>query len=154
MSEKAAHAKIAVSIAISTASVGGLRRDTDLKRMDACRKGSLVAWMKNMLISILNKNKSLITDEAQLLSDFMFLIMKQKNTGLAWTKEEKRRLRSHLKHLSLYIPVLFIFSLPGGSLLFPVLASVLDRRKQRRIQSDISAGKECDFILDNAADTK
>ena len=101
--------------------------------------------MKKTIISILNQNKSLITDEAQLLSDFMFLIMKQRNTGLPWTKEETRRIRNYLKHLSLYIPVLFIFSLPGGSLLFPVLASILDRRKKRRMQSDFSTRKECDF---------
>jgi len=101
--------------------------------------------MKKFIISVLHKNKMLILDEAHQLSDFMYLIMKQKNTGLAWTKEEKKKIRDHLKHLSLYIPVLVIFSLPGGSMLFPVLADILDRRKQRRIRSDLSTKKECDF---------
>jgi hypothetical protein len=50
-----------------------------------------------------------------------------------WTKEEKEQIKNHLKRLSLYIPILFIFVLPGGSLMLPFLAEILDRRKTRRI---------------------
>ena len=62
----------------------------------------------------------------------MRLLMKHKNTRQTWTKEEKKLLRAHLWHLSSYIPALIIFCLPGGSLLFPLLAEILDRRKNRR----------------------
>ncbi len=67
------------------------------------------------------------------MNDLMVLLMKRRNTGIEWTEEEITRLKVHLKHLSLYVPVLIIFILPFGSLLLPILAEVLDRRKQIRI---------------------
>lgn len=66
------------------------------------------------------------------ISGFLGLFFKQRNTDEKWTKEEKAELKTHLKHLSMYVPVIIIFLLPGGSLLLPILAEVLDRRKQRR----------------------
>jgi hypothetical protein len=85
-----------------------------------------------MFSNIIAKNKALLLDEANKINDFMKLLMKYKNTRQAWTKEEKRLLRAHLWHLSFYIPALIIFCLPGGSLLFPLLAEILDRRKNKR----------------------
>ena len=79
------------------------------------------------------KNKALIFNEAQQIQGFLQLLFKQRNTDAKWQKEEKQQLKSHLKRLSLYIPILIIFTLPGGSLLFPVLAEILDRRKKRRL---------------------
>jgi hypothetical protein len=69
------------------------------------------------------------------ISGFLALFFKQRNTDEKWTKEEKAELKAHLKHLSLYVPVIIIFLLPGGSLLLPILAKVLDRRKARRSAS-------------------
>lgn len=67
------------------------------------------------------------------MNGFMRLLMKRRNNRLSvWTKEDKRLLRKHLLHLSLYIPILAVFALPFGSFLFPVLAEIMDRRKQRR----------------------
>ena len=74
----------------------------------------------------------MILDEAQKLTGFMHLLMKPRNTGLAWTGEEKRLLKLHLKHLSYYVPIMVVFVLPFGSLLIPVLAEILDRRGTRR----------------------
>jgi len=74
----------------------------------------------------------MILDEAVQINGFMKLLMKPKNTHTGWTKEEKVQLRNHLKHLSCYVPVLIIFLLPFGSLLIPVLAEILDRRKSKR----------------------
>ncbi len=34
--------------------------------------------------------------------------------------------------VSAYVPMLIIFLLPGGSLLIPILADILDRRKKGR----------------------
>ncbi|MBM4333421.1 MAG: hypothetical protein FJ117_19745 [Deltaproteobacteria bacterium] len=67
------------------------------------------------------------------MQGFLQLLFKQRNTELKWQKEEKEQLKNHLKRLSLYVPILIIFTLPGGSLLLPVLAEILDRRKTRRI---------------------
>jgi hypothetical protein len=85
-----------------------------------------------MFSNIIAKNKALLLDEANKINDFMRLLMKRKNTRQVWTKEEKIILRAHLWHLSSYIPALIIFCLPGGSLLFPLLAEILDRRKNKR----------------------
>jgi len=81
------------------------------------------------------KNKELIFNEAQHIQGFLQLLFKQRNTDTKWQKEEKQQLKSHLKRLSLYVPILLIFTLPGGSLLLPILAEILDRRKKRRIPS-------------------
>jgi len=78
------------------------------------------------------KNRVLIIKEGKYLHDFMWLLMKPRNTGVEWTIEEKTQLKSHLKHLSLYVPALIIFALPFGSLLLPVLTEVLDRREKDR----------------------
>jgi len=62
----------------------------------------------------------------------MELLMKQRNTGNNWTTEDIGLLKSHLIHLSLYVPVLIIFLLPFGSFLLPVLAEIVDRREETR----------------------
>ena len=82
------------------------------------------------------KNKTLIFTEANKTNDFMKLLMKHKNTRHTWTNEERRILRQHLWRCSSYIPILIIFCLPCGSLLFPVLAEILDRRKNRRASTN------------------
>ncbi len=81
---------------------------------------------------LVDKNKELIYREAEFLGGFMHRLMKQKNTGTKWTKEEKKRLIRDVRHLSYYIPILIIFLLPGGSLILPLLAELLDRRKKPR----------------------
>jgi hypothetical protein len=79
------------------------------------------------------KNKDLIFREAQQFQGFLHLLFKQRNTDLKWTKEEKEQIKNHLKRISLYVPILLIFILPGGSLMLPILAEILDRRETRRI---------------------
>lgn len=78
------------------------------------------------------KNRAFIIKESRYVQGFMQLLMKPKNTGERWTEEEKTQLKSNLKRLSLYVPVLIIFALPFGSLLLPVLTEVLDRRDKDR----------------------
>jgi len=63
----------------------------------------------------------------------MQLLMKTRNTDEKWTREEKREIKRHLKNISKIIPIVVLFSLPGGSFLLPILAEVLDRRKIRRL---------------------
>lgn len=88
--------------------------------------------IKTLVSDIITKNKNLLLHEAEKISGFMALLMKTKNTRQRWTGEEKKLLRAHLCRLSWYIPALIIFALPFGSLLFPVLAEILDRRKNRQ----------------------
>jgi hypothetical protein len=81
------------------------------------------------------KHKELIFTEAQHMQGFLQLLFKQRNTDQKWNKEEKKQIKDQLKRLSLYLPIILIFLLPGGSLLLPILAEILDRRKARRIPS-------------------
>ena len=62
----------------------------------------------------------------------MRLLMKNRNTSEKWTREEIREIRAHLRHIAMLVPALIIFLLPGGLLLLPLLAEVLDRRKKIR----------------------
>jgi len=78
------------------------------------------------------KNRALILQESRHMAEFIQLLMKWRNTGVKWTGEEITRLKSHLKHLSLYVPALIIFVLPFGLLLLPILAEILDRREKSR----------------------
>ncbi len=80
----------------------------------------------------IQKHRQMILDEAVHINGFMKLLMKPRNACTVWTKEEKGQLKKHLKHLSCYVPVLVIFLLPLGSLLIPVLAEILDRRRTKR----------------------
>lgn len=88
--------------------------------------------LKTFLKRTISKNKSLILRESKGMQDFMKLLMKQRNTGNNWTTEDIGMIKSHLIHLSLYVPVLIVFLLPFGSLLLPVLAEIIDRREENR----------------------
>ncbi len=81
-------------------------------------------------------NKALLLHEAEKVTGFMRLLMKPRNTQVKWTKEERRLLKIHLRHLSYYVPALVIFVMPFGSLLIPLLAEILDRRKAFRKPGD------------------
>ncbi len=88
--------------------------------------------LKFFLKRLILKNKTLIFHEAQQMQGFLFLLFKERNTNSKWTREEKEQIKTYLKRLSAYVPVIILFLLPGGSLMLPILAEVLDRRKQRR----------------------
>ncbi len=63
------------------------------------------------------------------IQGLMRLLMKVRNTGEPWTAEEQREIRHHLWSIARLVPILILFILPGGLLLLPILAEVLDRRK-------------------------
>ncbi len=86
-------------------------------------------YLKNLLIS----NKEAILKEVISIRGLMKLLMKTRNTGEAWTLEERREIKRHLRNIAKIIPALAIFSLPGGSLLLPMLTEVIDRRKNKRL---------------------
>ena len=93
---------------------------------------SMCAMIRNLIKSHLMKNRRLILKEIQHINGFMQLLMKQRNTGTKWTKTEKGQLRGYLKRASLYVPVLFVFLLPFGMLLLPILAEIIERRRADR----------------------
>ena len=81
---------------------------------------------------LLMKNKAFLLSQVLAVQGLMQLLMKNRNTGEKWTREEIKEIKSHLRHISKMVPVIIVFMLPGGSLLLPFLAEVLDRRKTIR----------------------
>ena len=89
--------------------------------------------IKNYLKRLILINKEAILMEVLSIAGLMQLLMKIRNTDAKWTKEERREIRKHFKNIAKIVPAVALFSLPGGSLLLPILAEVLDRRKTRRL---------------------
>ena len=73
-------------------------------------------------------------DEMSYIQGFLFLLMKPRN-GSPWTSADKIALRRHFVRIAKSIPILAIFALPGGALLLPLLAWILDRRRASRTES-------------------
>lgn len=84
------------------------------------------------LIRLFTSNKEFIIKETVAASGVMELLMKHRNTGERWTKDEMKQLRMHFLRLSLIVPAMIVFFLPLGSVILPILADVLDRRKTDR----------------------
>ena len=78
-------------------------------------------------------NKEAILMEVLSIKGLMQVLMKIRNTDEKWSREEKDEIMRHLKNIAKIIPVVAIFSLPGGTFLLPILAEALDRRKTRRL---------------------
>jgi hypothetical protein len=89
---------------------------------------------RKMLKKILVRYKAIIHAEADYMKGFMALLMKPRNTNVPWTRTEISALKRYIWHLAHYVPFVIIFLLPFGSLLLPVMAEVLDRRRERRPQ--------------------
>ena len=85
-------------------------------------------FLKGLII----KNKAFILQEVLAVRGLMQLLMKTRNTDQPWTKEEKKEIKRHLRDISKMVPVIVIFLLPGGTLILPLLAEILDRRKMKR----------------------
>jgi hypothetical protein len=83
---------------------------------------------------LISKHREFLLEEVLAVKGLMQVLMKNRNTGEKWTRDEIRQIRAHLKVISKVVPVIMVFLLPGGSLLLPLLAEVLDRRKKKRTQ--------------------
>jgi hypothetical protein len=92
-----------------------------------------VPMIKKYLKRLIIINKEAILMEVLLIRGLMQLLMKTRNRDERWTREEKKEIKRHLKNIAKIIPTVAIFSLPGGSLLLPLLVEALDRRKTRRL---------------------
>ncbi|MBF0506426.1 MAG: hypothetical protein HQL09_06285 [Nitrospirae bacterium] len=77
-------------------------------------------------------NRDFIFKETVAANGVMALLMKNRNTGERWTRDERKQLRMYFLSLSLLVPALIVFLLPFGAVMLPILAEVLDRRKTPR----------------------
>jgi len=89
--------------------------------------------IKKYLKRLILLNKEAILMEVLSITGLMQVLMKARNTDEKWTREDKKEIMRHLKNIAKIIPVIAIFSLPGGAFLLPILAEALDRRKKRRL---------------------
>jgi hypothetical protein len=89
--------------------------------------------IKNYLKRLIVINKEAILMEVLSISGLMQILMKTRNTDEKWTREEKTEIKKYLRNIAKIIPAVAVFALPGGSFLLPILAEVLDRRKNRRM---------------------
>jgi hypothetical protein len=80
----------------------------------------------------LRKQREIILGQVLEIQGLMQLLMKPRNTNQPWAPEELGRIRAHLKALVWLVPSLLVFLLPGGLVLLPILAEVLDRRATPR----------------------
>jgi hypothetical protein len=78
----------------------------------------------------LRRERDLIRAELLKAKDLMPLLMQRRNGG-HWTREERDYLAQRLRALSSLSPylLLFMLPLPGTTLLLPLLAWWLDRRR-------------------------
>ena len=88
--------------------------------------------IKKYLKRLIIINKEVILMEVLSIRGLMQLLMKTRNRDERWTRQEKREIKRYLRNIAKIVPTVAIFSLPGGFLLFPLLAEALDRRKTRR----------------------
>ncbi len=88
--------------------------------------------IRKIISKMLTRYKATIYAEAEYMRGFLALLFRPRNTDVPWTREEIKTLKRYLWHLAHYVPFVVIFLLPFGSLLLPMMAEVLDRRRQRR----------------------
>ena len=88
--------------------------------------------IKQYFKKLLTKNREFLLNQVLAVKGFMQLLMKQRNTGENWTKEEKKQIKQHLRTMALAVPAIIVFLPPGGSILLPLLVNMLDRRKNGR----------------------
>jgi hypothetical protein len=93
--------------------------------------------IKKYLKRLIIIHKEAILMEVLAIKGLVQLLMKIRNTDERWTREEKKEIKRHLRNIAKIIPVVAIFFLPGGSLLLPILAEALDRRRIRRVSKEV-----------------
>jgi hypothetical protein len=93
--------------------------------------------LKKLIKKAFFNSKEILFYESRQMQGFMQLIMKPRNTGERWTAAEKKEIRDYFKYISLHIPFLIVFLMPGGLFLLPILLSILDRRRVKRVQVEV-----------------
>ena len=106
-----------------------------LGRASSKVSGKISPYVRDLLL----RNREFILKEVVEVQGLMRLLMKHRNTGDRWTREELKAIRAHMKEISKIVPVVVVFLLPGGTILLPFLAEVLDRRKEPRKPSPSAA---------------
>lgn len=79
----------------------------------------------------LSHQREMILAEFVEVKDLMRILMRERNHG-KWEDEDIAAIKAHLIHLAKAIPALAVLLAPGGLILLPILAEILDRRTKRR----------------------
>lgn len=105
------------------------------------RRAVLILQRKWASVRSMQENQRLyIRDELSQVRGLIPILMKRRN-GEKWSAEDRKMLQRDLRALSNLSPYLIPLVMPGGILMFPILAWWLDyRRKGRGSQSGPVSG--------------
>jgi len=92
----------------------------------AARPGAFIRSLRELTV----RERRFLTGEIAQVRGLMPLLMKPRN-GERWTREDRRKLKAHLRRLSSISRYFVVLALPGGILMLPALAWWLDRRRSR-----------------------
>lgn len=98
------------------------------------RRRKAVALLQRKLSSVRSmheRQRLYIRDELSQVRGLIPILMKRRNGG-KWTPEDRQILRRDLRALSNLSPYLIPLVMPGGVLMFPLLAWWLDYRRKGR----------------------
>lgn len=90
----------------------------------------LPRWIR-ALMDLERRERARIVGEVMQVRGLMPLLMKPRN-GQRWTREDRARIRSHVRRLAGVSPYLVALALPAAPVTLPLLAWWLDQRRQRR----------------------
>jgi len=93
----------------------------------------------HMLVEVQNRERVRLVSEFAQTKGLMPLLMKQRN-GYRWTAEDKRMIRENIAALLHMGSYLILFAAPGGSIIMPILAWWLDRRRIKRQNQPAAPG--------------
>jgi hypothetical protein len=85
-----------------------------------------------------NRERDRIRAEMQRIQGLLPLLMKERN-GSRWSPDERAQLQDHLRNLRALAPYVLVLLAPGSFILLPLLAWWLDRRRQKRNDSNRTA---------------
>ena len=80
--------------------------------------------------AVMDRERVNMQREFASVQGLMPLLMKPRNRQ-KWSREDKRELALHMKHMARLSPYIAVIVLPGGLAMLPVLAWWLDRRRSR-----------------------
>ena len=90
-------------------------------------------------MEMMDRERKYVLGEVAQISGLMPLLMKPRNQG-KWTPEERRRVHTHLRRLSMVSPYLAVMVMPGSFIVLPALAWWLDRRRQNNLRKNLPPG--------------
>ncbi|MFH1603990.1 MAG: hypothetical protein ABIH03_08790 [Pseudomonadota bacterium] len=88
------------------------------------------------VMDLMDRERRYVLAEVVQVTGLMPLLMKPRNRQ-KWTSEDKRRIVTHLRRLSMVSPYLAVMVMPGSFVILPALAWWLDRRRRNHLRMNL-----------------